>query len=89
MKSIVCPSCGGNEWTISGGYKVCSYCNTKFTLTTNEMPARQSDIAIDDDVAALLQKCKTDPMNAKRYANLILDIDDSNAEALAILSRRR
>ena len=42
----------------------------------------QSTIALDDDVKRLLEKCKTDPKNARRYANLILDIDPDNEEAL-------
>ena len=45
----------------------------------------QSSIALDDDVARLLEKCRTDPRNARKYANLVLDIDPHNREALKYL----
>ena len=44
-----------------------------------------SSIALDDDVERLLKKCRTDPKNARRYANLILDIDPDNAEVYKYL----
>ena len=41
-----------------------------------------SGISLDDDISRLLSKCKEDPLNAKKYANLVLDIDPHNVEAL-------
>ena len=40
---------------------------------------------MDDDVERLLQKCRTDRRNARKYANLVLDIDPTNQEALKYL----
>ena len=44
-------------------------------------PAASSQIDLDDDISRLLQKCRTDRRNARKYANLILDIDPDNEEA--------
>ena len=46
-----------------------------------------SGIALDDDLVRLLAKCKADPKNARKYANLILDIDPDNEEALNYLRK--
>ena len=40
---------------------------------------------LDDDVAKLLRKCRENPARARKYANLILDIDPDNPEALKYL----
>ena len=32
MKQIVCPNCGANDFVLKDGYKVCSYCDTKFEI---------------------------------------------------------
>ena len=40
-----------------------------------------SSIALEEDIAVLLKKCREDPKNARKYANLVLDIDPGNAEA--------
>lgn len=80
MEKVSCSSCGSNVLTRDGSYYVCSYCGTRFK--TNNV---DSTIALNDDVASLIQKCKVEPQNARRYANLILDIDPNNKEALQYL----
>jgi DNA-directed RNA polymerase subunit RPC12/RpoP len=47
----------------------------------------QSSIALDNDVTRLLEKCRTEPWNARKYANLVLDIDPHNREALKYLRK--
>ena len=42
-------------------------------------------VSLEDDVQQLLQKCKMNPANARRYANLILEIDPNNKEAMKYL----
>jgi hypothetical protein len=42
---------------------------------------KASVISVSSDIEALLQKCREDPRNRKRYAGLILDIDPTNPEA--------
>jgi len=79
MKPVVCENCGAGEFEEKGGYKVCAYCGFRYKAEN------RSAIALDDDVARLLQKCREDPKNARRYANLILDIDPCNAEAINYL----
>ena len=37
-------------------------------------------ISLDSDIERLLQKCKTDPKNKKKYINLILDLDPDNTD---------
>jgi len=50
-------------------------------MQTDDFLPSSSTVALDDDVSILLQKCRADPANARRYAGLILDIDPGNAEA--------
>ena len=91
MSIIRCEMCGGTlEIQENAAVAVCEYCGTRITIPKAEQVAlcggtRSSEIALSDDVARLLQKCKTDPKNARKYANLILDIDADNTEALKYL----
>lgn len=94
MKALICTSCGASRWKEDGEYRICLHCGTKFEKTLVETVRAaapvirsavtrqvESVIAINDDVARLLQKCKAEPKNARKYANLILDIDPTNKEA--------
>ena len=93
MRALICSSCGASKWKEDGDYRICEFCGTKFDKTSecnrkvipsiSQTVVRQvkSTIAINEDVARLLQKCRTDPKNARKYANLVLDIDPSNQEA--------
>lgn len=81
MEAIKCGSCGASEWIEKDGLRKCAYCGTVYHLDENEKGSKQSNIALNDDVQRLLEKCKNEPRNAKKYANLILDIDPSNSEA--------
>ena len=82
---VACPICGGKEMEREGEYHVCQYCGTKYRIPKAEPPKRRSEIALNSDVERLLAKCRSDPRNAKKYANLILDIDPANSEALKYL----
>lgn len=95
MKALVCKSCSATGLLIRDGYAVCPYCDTKFLLdreTAGSLGGRSgshftfsshgsSSISLDSDVQRLLDKCRRDPRNARKYANLILDIDPDNEEA--------
>lgn len=94
MKALICSSCGASRWKEEGNYRVCLHCGTMFERVVEEKvryvaPVIQgamvrkvnSVIAINDDVERLLQKCRKEPNNARKYANLILDIDPTNEEA--------
>jgi len=85
MKAIYCKSCGAGELLLRDGYRVCAYCGTKHQLTGEDVTPHALGVAMSDDVLRLLQKCREEPYNARRYANLILDIDPNNAEALKYL----
>lgn len=86
MKLVVCQTCGSNDFKTVDGYKVCQYCGSKYVVEKDDVSAiKHSEIALDADVARLLKKCKAEPKNAKRYANLILDIDPTNQKALKYL----
>lgn len=37
--------------------------------------------SLQGDIATLLEKCRNEPWNAKRCANLVLEMDPFNAEA--------
>ena len=100
MVAMVCENCGANALVRKNNYLVCPYCESRFAIAKEERKnklfedikhnslshsAVDSSIDLDDDVAKLLKKCKTDLKNARKYANLILDIDPDNAEALKYL----
>lgn len=95
MKAITCTQCGSNELFDDGAYVVCAYCRSRFARPAGERPAgerpageataRNTVVSLQADVQALLQKCRDDPANRRRYANLVLDIDPTNPEAAAYL----
>ena len=80
LKVIICERCGANSLHEENNYYVCDYCGTKFI----KKPEGEG-ISLNSDIERLLQKCKTDPKNAKKYANLILDIDPDNTEVYKYL----
>lgn len=88
MKRFDCECCGSTKFSTEGGYRICVYCGTKYQMERSDIPVvpKTSNIALNDDVQMLLQKCRTDPVNAKRYAALVLDIDPVNQEAIRILN---
>lgn len=97
MGVMLCSSCGSNQFIENREYRICAYCGGKTkkeaparvekTIVYQSVPRQQTSATIDltDDVSRLLQKCKADPRNARKYANLILDIDPDNTEALKYL----
>lgn len=102
MEALICKNCGANALVRKNNYMVCPYCDSRFAMTDEERRSGlfggshhavlshggvDSSIALDDDVARLLEKCKADPRNARKYANLILDIDPDNEEARKYLRR--
>ena len=102
MEALVCKNCGANALTRKNGYMYCPYCESRFAITREERTSGlfgsnhhatfshngvNSLIALDDDVERLLNKCKSDPKNARKYANLILDIDPDNEDALKYLKK--
>ncbi len=85
MKLIKCKQCGGNEFDRKGEYMICRYCNSHYLAETDDYSvdpsANHSGISLTSDVERLLRKCKSEPKKARKYANLILDIDPTNREA--------
>lgn len=83
---MICGACGSSDFTWKGSKRICSYCRTSFTTNSIDgKPVRDAEIGVVDDVSRLLQKCRDDPRNAIKYANLILDVDPTNKEALSYL----
>lgn len=95
MEALVCKCCGSNELRRENEYWHCVYCDSKFLVTEEQSRFigsagkntswTNSHIELSSDVEKLLHKCKTDPKNARKYANLILDMDPDNIEALKFL----
>lgn len=101
MKALVCENCGANSFFEKDGFRICRYCETKYSILKKELsstsvinhsrfnstisPSNDTNISLHDDIQMLLDKCRKEPSNAKRYANRILDIDPSNKEALIYL----
>lgn len=76
-----CKKCGSSEFYDKEGFRICSYCDAKYTIKRSEVARKSSRVSVNDDVERLLQRIKEEPSNAKRLANLILDIDPHNKEA--------
>lgn len=85
MRLVECGKCRSNELLEEGGLIVCAYCRMKFFPGESDLSNQSSAISVFDDIRELLEKCKNDPHNSKRYANLILDLDPTNSEALRYL----
>ena len=77
MEQYACDNCGANDFIIEGAYKICSYCNTKKEIE-QEILKQETTISLKNDIERLLEKCKEEPWNKKKYVNLILDIDPTN-----------
>jgi len=87
MKIEICERCGGGEFVDRDGYRICQYCNTKYLITPEDVTRKGSSINLEKDIMMLLQKCRDDPANARRYASLVLDMDPGNVEAIKYLKR--
>lgn len=85
MKLIECIHCGSKELVEENGFLVCAYCQNRYEKPVETEAVADTAIELDSDIEILLQKCQKDPRNCRRYANLILDIDPSNEEALRYL----
>ncbi len=77
MEAIICQRCGSSDFIKEKGILVCKYCRTEYVK--DDKP--ETVIEINEDVKRLLEKCKKEPQKARKYANLILDIDPMNEEA--------
>ncbi len=88
MKIEICERCGGGDFVDQDGYRICQFCNTKYLITSEDVKQKESTITLDKDIMMLLQKCRDDPANARRYASLVLDMDPGNAEAKKIFKRK-
>ncbi len=85
MKVQKCTNCGSGELLEEGGYWLCAYCGSKFAIEAADVPQKGMGVSLNEDINILLNKCRTDPRNARKLANLILDIDPTNQEALKYL----
>lgn len=81
MKKFVCDNCGAKDYYEKEGFRICKYCDSKFLILEEDLPNKNSNITLHEDIQRLLEKCRREPFNARRYANLILDIDPHNKEA--------
>ena len=85
MRPIECSKCGSKEMYEEIDYVICAYCRVKFIPSPGDLPRSSTVISVSDDIQQLLAKCRNDPDNRRRFANLILDLDPSNSEALRYL----
>ena len=87
MNGLKCKNCGSSDFTIRVGLRICNHCGTKYVQSVgdNLSKGNGAGISLSNDIQQLLYKCKIDPANARKYANLILDIDPTNKEALTYL----
>lgn len=90
MKALNCKCCGATGVIIRDGFVICEYCDARYLLTAEDYgfaDPLNNGISLESDIERLLMKCRTDPRNARKYANLILDIDPDNEDALKYLKR--
>jgi hypothetical protein len=81
MKLINCQRCGSKELTELEDHVVCDFCKSKYVPQSDDFAPRESIISLNSDVERLLEKCRLEPHNRRRYASLALDIDPFNIEA--------
>ena len=84
MKALTCKCCGATGVAIRNGFVICEYCDARYLITAEDYgfaDAPNNGISLESDIERLLMKCRTDPRNARKYANLILDIDPDNPDA--------
>ncbi len=81
MRLLKCKQCGSGEFYRADGFMVCKFCNAHYAIEKGDLGVKESTIELNSDIEELLKKCRKDPKNARRYANLILDIDPDNGEA--------
>ena len=88
LANIECIKCKSVDFFQSDGLYICTYCRSKYRPEqlkgSNDVKA--STIEIDEDILRLLEKIKKEPWNTRQLANLILDIDPTNEEALRLLN---
>ena len=97
METVICKNCNAQGLRMEKGFLVCEYCGSRFLPSKEEQSlyskgssfslggSETSPFSLTGDVERLLEKCKSDPRNARKYANLILDIDPDNEAALKYL----
>ena len=81
MFQFICPNCGSQEYIEEGKFIKCTYCDTRFKKQKKDGFSQDVTIDLADDVSRLLQLCKKDKKNRRRYANLILEMDPFNRMA--------
>lgn len=86
MLQFNCMNCGSHEYTISKNKLVCCYCRTNYYI---EKANHHDDTRIDllDDISRLVSKCISEPHNAKRYSEIILEMDPYNRFAKHYLKK--
>lgn len=79
MQIFKCKNCGAGDFQYVDGKSVCNYCGSFFQSSAS-VKINSTTISLGDDVQNLLDKMKNDPVNARLYANLVLDIDPFNTD---------
>lgn len=85
MKLIECERCGSASLFVENNYVVCEYCRSRYLRNPEEVPPQSTTLDLGSDIRMLLERCRREPANSRRYANLILDIDPTNQAALRYL----
>ena len=88
LANIECIKCKSVDFFQADGFYICTYCRSKYRpeQLKRSNDVKTSIIEIDEDILRLLARIKKEPWNARQLANLILDIDPTNEEALRLLN---
>ncbi len=78
MWQFTCENCGSKEYTVQKKKVICAYCHTCYKAQKGDPFTFGAKIDLMDDINILVSKCIKEPHNAKRYANIILEMDPYN-----------
>lgn len=91
MKVIQCEMCGCNEFLKQDGLFICQSCGTKYTVEEAKKMMIEGTVKIDksDSILNFLQIARNaydsgNKIEAEKYCNKIIEIDDTNYEAWLI-----
>lgn len=85
MRIVECSGCGSNDLFSEDEYVICAFCRSRFEAKPHENVIKETVVDVLSDIQRLLKKCDEDPMNSRKYANLILDIDPTNTDVVIYL----
>jgi hypothetical protein len=86
--NLECKNCGSRQLLKTVKDLICTHCESIFSVVEEKSPAVNFNSSIQSDIQNLLLKCREDPENLRKYANLILDIDPTNKDVHKFFNKK-